>query len=168
MPKVLIMTKIILPLFIVLSSFSYSQATANEIKTENTTQKKWIEYVLLSDVVKSDKGWYSIKDKTVKMKNGKKQDVDVNFSVGFQDYEPTEKDINIINIDMETVLMMTRLKLKNQFSFEPYNVSVFRSNAGFKIFIKYTAKNDLGIEKDGIDSFMFDVKGALIPQKSRM
>lgn len=162
------MKNILLSVSIMLFGSINAQNT-DYVKTEQqSTKKSWTEYIHLTDVVKGDKPdkfnkyWFKIKDKKVKMQNGKKQEIDVNLSVGFQDYEPNQKDIDIINMDMETVLFTTKLKLKNKFSFEPYDVSVYRSETGYKIFIKYTAKNDYGIEKDGINSFEFDLTGKFI------
>lgn len=135
--------------------FSQSQETKSEI---SVSKKKYPEYVLMTDVVKSEKGFYSI-DKTVKMKNGKSQEVDVKFSVGFSDYEPTESDLGKININTEQTLWLAKFNLKNKFSFEPFETSVFKKGNSWVIYLKYTAKNDLGIEKEGMKVYKYDLSG---------
>lgn len=159
----MIMKKVFLFAFILLSFAINAQSTPSVIKSEDSSKNKWIEYISLSDVVKSEKGWYRIKDKTITVKNGKKQDISANFSVSFEDYEPTANDIDMINIDMETILMMTKFKLKNPSSFSPFDISFYRSSFGYKAYIKYTAKNDYGGEKDGMEVFKFDLKGIYQP-----
>lgn len=137
---------------------SDTQMTDKETSKLETSKKKYPEYVFMSDVTKSEKGFYSI-DKTVKIKNGKSQEIDVKFSVGFFDYEPTNSDLAKININTDQTLWLAKFNLKNKFSFEPFEINVSKGKSSWTIYLKYTAKNDYGIEKEGLKVYKYDLTG---------
>ena len=149
------MKRIILFLTLTTSTFIFSQETKTEIPV---TKKKYPEYVFMTDVTKSEKGFYSI-DKSVKMKNGKNQEVDVKYSVGFSDYQPNENDLAKMNINTDQILWLAKFNLKNKFSFEPFETSVYKKGETWVMYLKYTAKNDLGVEKEGMKVYKYDLTG---------
>lgn len=148
------MKKIILLFTLTITPFVFSQ----ENKEVSVTKRKYAEYVSLDDLIKSDKGFFSI-DKNVKMKNGKSQEIDVKFSVGFSNYQPTESDLGKININTDHVLWLAKFNLKNKFSFEPFETNVYKKGDNWVIYLKYTAKNDLGVEKEGLKVYKYDSHG---------
>lgn len=138
---------------------TYAQNLPNNQATDKKILKnKYPEYVFMNDIKKSEKSYYSI-EKTVKMKNGKNQEIDVNFSVGFGEYEPTSDDLTKININTDHTLWLVKFNLKNQFSFEPIELSVYKRPNSWLIYLKYTAKNDYGIEKEGLKIYKYDLTG---------
>jgi hypothetical protein len=152
---------IFLIMFLIVST---TKLFSQEVKTEIVPEKKkYIEYIYVSDVLKSKDTIYSI-DKTVKMLNGKKKEVDVKFTVSFFKYEPTESDLGKININLEYLIWLTELNLKNKYSFEPFEVKVYKKPTFWTIYLKYTAKNDYGAEKDGLKVFKYDLTGKQIKE----
>lgn len=151
-----IMIKIILLCSVIISSYAFAQT---ETKAETTVvKKKYAEYVLQADVVKSEKGFYTI-DKVVKINNGKNQEVDVKFSVSFKDYEPSVSDLGKININTDQTLWLAKFNLKNKASFHPFDILVSKNPTSWTIFLKYTAQNNLGVEKEGLKVYKYDLKG---------
>lgn len=151
-----IMKKIILLFTVALSICAFAQT---ETKSETTAvKKKYPEYVLQADVVKSEKGFYSI-DKVVKIINGKNQEVDMKFSVSFKDYKPSASDLGKININTDQTLWLAKFSLKNKASFHPFDILVSKNATSWTIFLKYTAQNDLGVEKEGLKVYKYDLKG---------
>lgn len=141
---------------------TYAQnSPENQVTEKKISKNKYPEFVFMDDIKKSEKGYYSI-EKIVKMKNGKNQDVDVNFSVGFWEYEPTSDDLAKININTDQTLWLAKFSLKNQFSFEPFETSIYRNKNSWTIYLKYTAKNDYGIEKEGLKVYKYDLTGKQI------
>lgn len=152
---------IILMLFLIIPT---AKLFCQEVKSEITPEKKkYIEYVYITDVLKTKDTIYSI-DKTVKMLNGKKKEVDVKFTVAFLKYEPTESDLGKININLEHLIWLTEFNLKNKYSFEPFEVKVYKKPTFWTIYLKYTAKNDYGAEKDGLKVFKYDLTGKAIKE----
>lgn len=157
-------TYIIILLLIKITSFAQNKTdTLSTTKKEiqEIKKKKYPEYVLLSDLTKSDKGINAI-DKSVKMINGKNQDVNVKFSVNFYDYEPNESDLAKININTDQTIWLAKFNLKNKSSFEPFDILVTKAKSSWTIYLKYTAKNDLGVEKEGIKIYKYDLTGKQI------
>lgn len=149
------MNRIILFFSIIISVLNFAQENKVDVPV---VKKKYAEYVLTSDIVRSENGFYSI-DKTAQINNGKNKPVDVKYSVSFKDYEPTESDLGKININTDQTLWLAKFNLKNKFSFEPFDVFVVKNPTSWTIYLKYTAQNDLGIEKEGLKVYKYDLTG---------
>lgn len=151
------MKKSILFLALFASTFLFSQS--QEVKTETQqVKKKYPEYVFTADIKKTDTGTFLIEKETV-LKNGKKEDVKVSLKANFGNYEPTESDLGKININLDQTIWLAKFKLKNPVTYVPTSVNITKLESSWKIVLWYYAKNDMGIEKEGMQIYKYDLTG---------
>ncbi|WP_336688594.1 MULTISPECIES: hypothetical protein [unclassified Chryseobacterium] len=112
-----------------------------------------------SDVVYSERG-ISMFNKTIKLKNGKNELVDVELEVALvKDYAENLKFDKIESM-IESTLLEAKYSLKNKSTFSPIKISFMISDEkGVALMLEYSGQNDYGAMKDATKLTFFTLDG---------
>jgi hypothetical protein len=152
------MKKTILLFLLMTSTILFAQETKPET---STIKKKYPEYVFIDDIKRTDDGKFSM-GKEIILKNGKKEDIKIPLKADFGKNEPSSRDLGKININLDQTIWLAKFKLKNPVTYVPTSVNITKLEASWKIVLWYYAKNNLGIEKEGMEVYKYDLTGKAI------